>query len=352
MAVELGPLVAEVKERITLDTLNGKTIAIDAYNTIYQFLSIIRQPDGTPLKDSRGEVTSHLSGLFYRTISFIQHGITPIYVFDGMPPALKMRTIEARMNKRNEALEAWNKALQAGMVEEARAHAMASTKINKDIVASAKELLRYMGVATIQAPGEGEAQAARLAKDGIVYAGASQDYDLFMFGSPVAVRNLAITGRRKLPKKNVYISVEPERIELAKLLNSLRITQRQLVWLGMLVGTDFNEGIEHIGPKTALKIVRQSKSIEDIEKYLQEKHTGFVEDPVAVENVFLEPDVIELSSSDLHEMINKAKPDKDKIMEFMCDKHEFARERVEKFADELVKALGGKSQKSIFDWSE
>ncbi len=85
MAVALGSLVAEVKEKIDLDDLAGRTIAIDAYNTIYQFITIIRQPDGTPLMDSKGRITSHLSGLFYRTISLVEHRITPVYVFDGIP---------------------------------------------------------------------------------------------------------------------------------------------------------------------------------------------------------------------------------------------------------------------------
>ncbi|MGC8671672.1 MAG: flap endonuclease-1 [Candidatus Micrarchaeia archaeon] len=351
MAVELGPLVSQVKESITLDSLNNKLIAIDAYNTIYQFLSIIRQPDGTPLKDQNGNVTSHISGLFYRTINFIEHGITPIYVFDGIPPALKVHTIEARMNRRREEREAWNKALEAGLLEEARQHAMASTSINKEIVESAKELLGYMGVAFLQAPGEGEAQAAWLAKEGLAYAAASQDYDLFMFGAPIAVRNLAITGRRKLPRKNVYIDVAPERIELKKLLSALGISQRQLVWLGMLVGTDFNEGIEHIGPKTALKIAKQSKSLQDVVNYLNSKGQGFVENPEEVENVFLNPDVSKVSASELHSLLASAKPSKEKLLEFMCDKHGFSQERVEKFADELISLKGKSSQKSIFDWS-
>ncbi|MEM3181384.1 MAG: flap endonuclease-1 [Candidatus Micrarchaeaceae archaeon] len=352
MAVELGQLVAGVKEHITLDALSGKLIAIDAYNTIYQFLSIIRQPDGTPLKDSKGNVTSHLSGLFYRTISFVEHGITPVYVFDGMPPALKMHTIEARMNRRKEALEEWSKALKKGMLEEAREHAMASTTINKEIVASAKELLDYMGIAWLQAPGEGEAQAAKLTNEGIAYASASQDYDLLLFGSKMIVRNLAITGRRKLPKKNIYINVEPERVELSKFLKAYGITQRQLIWLGMLVGTDFNEGIEHIGPKTALKIVKQTKSLEDIEKYLRDRHLEFEEDPKEVERVFAEPDVKEVSTSELHKIISEKIPNKELIVKFMCDDHGFAQERIEKFADELISVRGKAGQKSIFDWSK
>lgn len=352
MAVELGPLVAEVKEHITLDSLKGKLLAIDAYNTIYQFLSIIRQPDGMPLKDTHGNVTSHLSGLFYRTIDFLQHGIVPVYVFDGKPPMLKIKTIEARMNKRESELEAWNKALERGLLEEARQHAMASTTINKEIVESAKQLLDYMGIAWIQAPSEGEAQAAHLAKSGAVYAAASQDYDLFLFGSPVVVRNLAITGRRKLPKKNVYVSIKPERILLSQLLSSLGITQRQLIWLGMLVGTDFNEGIPRIGPKTALKIVKKCKSIKEVEAELKKgNYQGFEEDAEEVERIFLEPEVEDIDAGEVAKKAKSAMPNKEGILHFMCDMHDFDRERVEKFADLLIKLKSGASQKSIFEWA-
>ncbi|MEM3237242.1 MAG: flap endonuclease-1, partial [Candidatus Micrarchaeaceae archaeon] len=292
MAVALGPLVAEVKENIELSELGGKRLAIDAYNTIYQFLSIIRQPDGTPLLDSKGMVTSHLSGLFYRTINLIEQGITPIFVFDGIPPALKKKTIEARMERREKAYEEWQEAKEKGLAEEARMHAMASSRINKQIVESAKELLKDMGIAYIQAPAEGEAQAAYMVKNGMAYAVASQDYDTLLFDSRYVIRNIAITGRRKLPKKNVYVEVAPEFIELEKLLRHFSINLDKLIWLGVLVGTDFNDGVKGIGPKTALRIVREHESIESVVKYVDSKYgtnlAGGVEDVV---RIFKEPEV-------------------------------------------------------------
>jgi len=350
MAVELGSLVSEVKETIELDALAGKTIAIDAYNTIYQFLSIIRQPDGTPLKDAKGNITSHLSGLFYRSINLLEHGITPVYVFDGMPPMLKVHTIEARMNKRRQALEEWNKALSEGLIEEARQYAMASTSINKEIVNSAKELLDYMGIVYIQAPSEGEAQAAKMTKDGVVYASASQDYDLFLFGASVVVRNIAISGRRKLPKKNVYVNVSPERILLSDLLKKLGISHSQLIWLGMLVGTDFNEGFDRIGPKTALKIVKECKSIDEVVQRVSQLGKSFEVDPKEVEQIFENPEVVEITKEELHKKITEAKPSKEKIIRFMCDIHGFSEDRVSKFADTLVSIRGKQGQKSILDW--
>jgi len=351
MAVDLGKLVAEVKQKIAFEELSNKRIAIDAYNTIYQFLSIIRQPDGTPLTDSKGNVTSHLSGLFYRTMSLMEYGIKPIYVFDGIPPQLKRRTLEARMNRRAEALEAWNKAKKEGQVEEARVHAMASTRINKEIVESSKTLLRHMGIPYIQAPSEGEAQAAYLVRKKMVYALTSQDYDSFLFGADVVVRNFAISGRRKLPGKNVYITIELDRIFLKDLLDSLKIGRRQLILLGMLMGTDFNEGIEKVGPKTALKIVSEHKEVDSVVAYVRQKYGAeFDADPYEVLNVFEKPDVKEFDAEGFEAHLAASKPDPSSLVRFMCGEHEFSQERIGKFAEKLSEIKSASAQKGIDRW--
>jgi flap endonuclease-1 len=351
LAVQLGSLVAEVKESISFDDLSGNTIAVDAYNTIYQFLTIIRQPDGTPLMDSKRRVTSHLSGLFYRTISLLEHKITPVYVFDGVPPLLKQNTIAARVKHREDAKREWDKALEKGMLEEARIHAVASTRITKEIVESAKELLGYMGIAYIQAPSEGEAQAARMVKDGLVYASASQDYDLFLFGSDMVVRNLTISGRRKLPMKNVFIDILPERVELKRLLDALGINQNQLVWLGMLMGTDFNEGVPKVGPKTALKIVKEHRSLGEIISHIKSKYNvEFEVDPKEVESIFTNPDTADLTKEGMEDVIKGVKPNKEKVMKFMCDEHDFSADRIGKFADSLAKFKSTSGQKGIGTW--
>ncbi len=351
MAVELGKLVAEVREQIGLGDLSGKVIAIDAYNTIYQFLSIIRQPDGAPLVDSNGRVTSHLSGLLYRTINLLEARIIPVFVFDGMPPLLKRRTLEARANRRAAALKEWERAKGAGQVEEARMHAMASTKINKEIVESSKELLTHMGIPFMQAPSEGEAQGAALVREGLAYASASQDYDSFLFGADVVIRNLTISGRRKLPMKNVWIEVKTERIMLKRLLDSVGIDRMQLIHLGMLVGTDFNSGIERVGPKTALKIVKEYRSIEDITSYIKTKYGAeFDSDPKEVEALFTDPEVSKMGAVEFNALLSSAMPDGDRILRFMCDEHGFSAERVQKVADKLLELKGKKGQKGINNW--
>ncbi len=351
MAVDLGKLVANVKQKIGLDELSGKVVAIDAYNTIYQFLSIIRQPDGTPLMDSKGRVTSHLSGLLYRTANLLDYNIQPIYVFDGIPPALKQRTIQARMNRRKEALEEWEKAKAKGMMDEARTHAMASTRINKEIVQSSKELLGYMGIPILQAPSEGEAQGSALVRTGLVDAVASQDYDSFLFGGDIVIRNLTITGRRKLPKRNVFIDITPEKVILKDLLSNLKITQQQLIWLGILMGTDFNSGIEGVGPVNALKIASAANRIEDVIATVKEKYNQeFDVDPREVEAIFVKPDVLDIKQKDFASIMSSVKPSKDEMIKFMCDEHGFALDRISKYADKFVEAKARKGQKGMGSW--
>ena len=342
-------MVSEVKEIIELDKIAHQTIAVDAYNTIYQFLSIIRQPDGTPLTDSKGRVTSHLSGLFYRTANLLDYGITPVFIFDGIPPIQKQKTIEARMNRRRLALEEWEKAKAQGLAAEARTHAMASTRITKDVVVSAKELLDYLGIAYYQAPSEGEAQAAKLVADGFAYGLASQDYDSFLFGADVVLRNITISGKRKLPGKNVYIESRPERILLKDLLAKFAISRKQLIWMGMLIGTDFNEGVDKVGPKTALKIVKDKKDVNEVAAYVKEKYGHEIEEPETTESIFYKPEINEISKEQFDAILKK-EPDREKIMRFMCDEHEFSRDRVEKFADKFTKFKSSKKQKGINSW--
>lgn len=346
MSVDLGKLVT--KRKLEISELNGRTIAIDAFNVLYQFLSIIRGPDGAPLQDFKGNVTSHLSGLFYRTIELVENGIKPIYVFDGLPSMLKQKTIQARMNRREEAYQAWQKAKDEGDLEGAKKYAQQSTKINKYIIESSKELLDYMGVAHINAPSEGEAQAVEMCKKGLVYAAASQDYDTLLFATPRVVRNLTISGRRKLPKKNVFINIEPEIIDLQETLKGLGLNQKQLIWAGILLGTDFNEGIKGVGPITAVKIAKAAHSISDIENYVKEKYKQEFElDIREVEALFTKPEVVDIDPKELTKTLDIL-PDKKKLIDFMCKDHDFSTERIEKFAEKLWEKRVSAKQQRLF----
>ncbi len=301
--------------------------------------------------DSKNRVTSHLSGLFYRTLNLIENNIQPVYVFDGIPSILKQRTISARIKKREEALEAWNKAKEEGMIDNARAYAVASTRINKEIVESSKELLGYMGIPFIQAPGEGEAQSAVMTKTGVAYVSASQDYDSFLFGAVNVIRNLTISGRRKLPRKNVFINVEPELSRTEDLLKKLEINQLQLIMLGALVGTDFNTGIEKVGPKTALKLVKENPTPQKIESIVKEKYKIEFDVPLEeIINVFKKPDVKEITQNEFDELVKKAKPQEEKLLKFLSDEHEFSQERISSGIKKLLESRNLGNQKGINSW--
>jgi len=332
LGVNLKDLIpTEVVREVSFDDLSGKVIAIDAYNALYQFLSIIRGPDGKPLMDSRGRITSHLSGLFYRTINFLEKGIKPIYVFDGEPPALKEAEIKRRMRIREEALKKYEEALAAGKLEEARKYAQMSAKLKDEMVEDAKHLLTLMGVPWVQAPSEGEAQAAYIVKKGDADLTASQDYDSLLFGAPALVRNLTISGKRKLPRKKIYVEVNPEIVELEKLLKTLEITREQLVDLAILIGTDFNpKGVKGIGPKKAYTLIKKYGSLE---KAL--KHIGKAEFPVEpdeIRKIFLNP-----KTSDNYD-VNWGEIDVEGVVAFLCDERDFSEERVRKAINRVLEA--------------
>ncbi|WEL19991.1 flap endonuclease-1 [Candidatus Nanohalococcus occultus] len=329
MGVDLGELIEP--EEIGFEDLHNKELAIDAMNTLYQFLSIIRQRDGTPLKDSDGNVTSHLSGLFYRTINLMENEIRPVYVFDGEMPDLKSKESSKRRKKREEARDEWEKLKDEGKISEAYSKATQSSKLTGDMIEESKRLLDAMGVPYVEAPSEGEAQAASMVGDE-VYAVGSQDWDCMLFGADRMVRNLTSRKTRKSSGGGTK-KISVERIELENVLDELEVSHRQLVWMGILMGTDFNpDGVHGIGPKTALKIVREHDSLEDILEEDKVKDTEFENDPELIEEFFLNPPVEETS-------YEFGEPDKDEIRKVLVEDHGFSEKRVNSGLKKLETAL-------------
>src|SRR5215475_10958711 len=264
MGVNLTPII--IKESLRLTDLRDRRLAVDGNGELYQFLALIRLRDGTPLRDSRGRITSHLSGLFYRTTRLMaDHGVRLAFVFDGQPPALKAPEIAKRRAGRERYEEERAAALARGDVATAYSKATMTSRLTRDMVAEARELLRLMGIPTVQAPSEGEAQAAHMAatSDGI-WAAASKDYDSLLFGAPRLVRFLTISGKEFLPSQGTFRPIVPEVLDLAALLAGWKITREQLVDLAILVGTDFTSGVHGIGPKKALRLVQQHGRIENM----------------------------------------------------------------------------------------
>ena len=340
MGVQISQLLP--KKEIKLEDLAGKRIAIDAFNIIFQFLSIIRQKEtGEPLRDSKGRVTSHLSGLFYRNLKFLEAGIKPIYVFDGEPPKMKKGTIEEREARRKEARQKWEEALKEGRKEDVMVYAQASSKLTDEMIQESKKLLTALGIPCVQAPSEGEAQASFMVLKGDAFAAASQDSDSLLFGCPKLVRNLSITGKRKMPRQERWIDINPELIELEKVLEELQITREQLIMIGMLVGTDYNPGIPGFGPKKALALVKQKKSLDEL---LKDIDWNCENDPEEIFNFFLKPKVAE------HYEIRFGEIDKEAVKKIMVDEHDFSEERIESNLAKLIETKKKGSQSSLAGW--
>lgn len=338
MGVQLGEIVP--RQELNLESLSGLSVAIDAFNALYQFLSIIRGPDGSPLKNRKGEVTSHLSGLFFRCCNLLKIGIKPVFVLDGEPPRLKKAEIARRRVSRAEARGKYEDALSRGELEKARKFAQASTTLEDYMVETSVRLLDAMGIPVVQAPSEGEAQAAYMAKSNKVWAAASQDYDSLLFGAPRLVRNVAITGRRKLPNKSAYVEVKPELVVLEDVLNQNGISQDQLITIGLLIGTDFTPGLKGLGPKTALKLVKQGKSLDDI--YMErgiEKPPGLEE----ARSFFQKPSVLEEFDLDWRPL------DVEACVIYLRDEHDFSEDRVRKAAEEVAMAQRNRKD-SLSKW--
>jgi len=317
VGVLLTPIV--VKQTLTLEALSDRVLAVDGNGELYQFLALIRLRDGTPLRDSHGRITSHLNGLFYRVTRLIaDHRLKLVFVFDGAPPALKAAELTRRREIRARYAAEQEEALRAGDFATAYSKSTMTSKLTREMVSEARELLRLLGIPTVQAPSEAEAQAAHMAAAGAVSAAASKDYDSLLFGAPRLVRFLTISGREFLPSQGTFRPIVPELIDLAELLQALAITREQLVDLGILVGTDFNDGIKGIGPKKALALVRAHGSIDQMPVAIR----GQLGDVDPIRQIYLNPNV-----TDAYEL-SRADPDFDGVVDFLCREREFSEERV------------------------
>ncbi|MGA9169171.1 MAG: flap endonuclease-1 [Nitrososphaeraceae archaeon] len=339
MGLDLKPLVEPYP--IAISELSDKVVAIDAYNAIYQFLATIRGPTGELLTNANGDVTSHLSGLFYRNINLLADNIKLIYIFDGKPSPLKSKEIERRRQIKQEASERYHEALAEGRFEDARKYSQATSVLTAKMVEESKKILTLLGIPCVQATSEGEATAAYITKQGTAFTCASQDYDSILFGASKLTRNLTISGRRKIPNKKTYIDVEPEIIEHQRVLDQTKLTHEQLVDVGILIGTDYNpEGFSGIGPKTALKLIREYGKLENIEKI---KHVLYDIQYQEIRDIFLKPEVPKVDNIQFNKVNHTS------IIDFLCIEKSFSADRVNGAIEKLNKSLMNHNQ-SLEKW--
>jgi len=333
MGVKLRELLP--RKEIAFDDLKGREVAVDASNMLYQFLSSIRQPDGSLLTDKHGNITSHLVGIFSRFSNLMSKGIKMCVVFDGKPPLLKIRTREEREYRKQLAEEKLERAREEENEEAILKYSKQVTRLNQKMIDESKELFSALGLPVIQAPSESDAQMAFMNEKNDVWACATTDVDPLLHGAPRLVTNLTLSQRRKLPSGK-YVKINPELVVLSDVLNNLGITGDQLIVISMLIGTDYNEGVKGIGPKTALKLVKQHKNFDELFKQVdvnfnwKEVYAIFKSMPI-MKNYQLKWKGV----------------DYDKINELLVKKHDFSLERVENSLKKLEKE--DKEQRSLFD---
>lgn len=343
----MGTKLKEIiqKKEISLEELKNKKLVIDTYNILYQFLSSIRQRDGSLLTDSHGNVTSHLVGMFSRTCKLMQYGIKPAFVFDGKPPKMKWMEAERRAEAKAEAKLRYEEAVKKEDIEDMKKYAARTSKLTKEMIDDSRKMIEALGLPTIQAPSEGEAQAAFIVNRGDAWAEVSQDYDCLLFGVKRLLQNLTISEKKKLPGKLSYEKITPQLIELEPNLKHMGIDQEQLIIIGILVGTDYNPGgVKGIGPKNALKLVKEYKGRYD-ELFKEVKWSDYFEfswkEVYALINEMPVTDDYELK----WENINK-----EKIFKLLVDEHDFSPERVESTLEKLKKFKEEKKQAGLGTW--
>lgn len=336
MGLQIGEIVP--RKSVSFADLKKKVIAVDAYNAIYQFLSSIRQPDGTPLMDNKKRVTSHLSGLFYRNISLMAEGLKLVYVFDGEYHVLKRGTQAIRGEAKEVAREKYEEAKAEEDIEGMGKYARGMTKLTPEMVSESKELLEAMGIGVVQAPSEGEMQCAQLVKDGEAYAVGSQDYDALIVGGTRLIQNLTLASRRKTPTGYVFIS--PEIIEYSRVLGDLGLDVDGLICLAILVGTDFNPGgVRGYGPKKALALVKQRKY--PVEIFREVEHLLEFNWQEVFE-IFKKPRV------NRNVKVKFGKLDVGEIKRILVEEHDFSSDRVEKQMGKLQAGKRKASQQTLF----
>lgn len=311
---------------------HGRKIAIDASMSIYQFLIAVRS-DGSQLTNEAGEITSHLMGMFYRTIRMIENGIKPVYVFDGKPPIMKSGELAKRKEKREEAQKGLAQAEETGDAEGMEKFSRRLVKVTPQHNDECKRLLKLMGIPYIEAPCEAEAQCAALVKSGKVYATGTEDMDALTFGSSVLLRHLTFSEARKMPIREFYLD---------RILTELELSHYEFIDLCILLGCDYCDSIKGIGPKRAVDLIKQYKSIEEIIKHIDtNKYTLPEEWPYQeARELFKNPEV--LQDADIN--LKWEAPNEEELVKFLVEEKGFNEDRIRSGIKKILKARKGSTQ--------
>lgn len=299
---------------------------------LYQFLIAVRQSDGQQLTNENGETTSHLSGMFYRTIRLVENNIKPVYVFDGKPPVLKGGELEKRLLRREEAQKQIDDLKDTGTVEDVMKYEKRLVRVLREQNDEAKRLLELMGIPFVNAPCEAEAQCAELARGGKVYAAASEDMDTLCYDPPLLLRHLTFSEARKMPI---------DEIKFTDVMKGFEMNRETFIDMCILLGCDYCETIKGVGPVTAFKLIKQHGSIDNIVKWIEEnpeatKYKVPENWPYKeARQLFMDPEVTKASEVNLQ----WKEPDVDGLVAYMVKEKGFSEERIISGAEKLKKGL-------------
>lgn len=314
-----------------MKNLFGRKVAIDASMCLYQFLIAVRQSDGQQLTNESGETTSHLSGMFYRTIRMVENNIKPVYVFDGKPPVLKGGELEKRLLKREEAQKQIDSIKDTGTVAEVMKFEKRLVRVSREQNDEAKKLLELMGIPYVNAPCEAEAQCAELARTGKVFAAASEDMDTLCYEPPYLLRHLTFAEARKMPINQITYS---------EAIAGLEMTKPQFIDMCILLGCDYCETIKGVGPVTAYKLIKEHGSLEKIIEHINSNPTSKYKVPEnwpydEARQLFMDPEVTKGEEVTL----KWKEPDVEGLIQYMVREKGFSEDRIRSGAEKLKKGL-------------
>ncbi|SDC23181.1 flap endonuclease-1 [Natrinema hispanicum] len=303
-----------VIEEIPFDDIEG-VVAVDAHNWLYRYLTTtVKWTDSETYTTADGTEVANLVGIVQGLPKFFENDVTPVMVFDGGPSELKDDEIESRREQRRSYEEQLETARKEGDAVAIAQLESRTQRLTPTIQETSRELLRLLDVPIVEAPAEGEAQAAHMAKRGDADYVGSEDYDALLFGAPRTLRQLTSKG-------------DPELMDLEATLDHHDLTLEQLIDAAILIGTDFNEGVSGIGPKTALSEIADHGDLWSV----LEARGDHIEHADRVRQLFRDPNV-----TDDYEFETTLEPDLAAAREYVTeewgvDEDEVARgfERIE-----------------------
>jgi len=290
-----------VIDDIAFEDVGGSVVAVDAHNWLYRYLTTtVRFTSDAKYTTADGEEVANLVGVVQGLPKFFEHDLTPVFVFDGSVADLKEDEVAQRREEREKREEKLEAARERGDAEAISRLDSQTQRLTDTILTTTREVFEHLDVPIVDAPAEGEAQAAHMARQGTVDYVGTEDYDALLLGAPLTLRQLTSSG-------------DPELMDFEATLDHHGITWEQLVDAAILMGTDFNPGIDGVGPKTAITLVKEHGDLWGA----LEARDEHIDHGDRIRAMFLEPTVTDDYDLDLD-----VNPDLDAARSYVTDEWE------------------------------